>query len=52
MNDKELIKAMQYIKAYCRKCRSCNSCPMLVNCRQEDVYKFPIYWAIPKDNES
>ena len=46
--DKDLIKAMDAIKAYCKKCPGCINCPMFYICSADNIRRFPRYWYIPE----
>lgn len=46
--DQELIKHMNAIKAYCKKCTGCIDCPMIDNCAADNIRRFPRYWYIPE----
>jgi len=48
--DKQLIKHMEAIKAYCKKCPGCINCPMFDNCSADNTRRFPRYWYIPEVN--
>lgn len=48
--DKELIKAMAFIKEYCKNIDTvdgCVNCPMYENC-DNSKRQFPYYWYIPE----
>ena len=47
--DKEMIKAMDFIKSYCKDINECLNCPMYDNCHSsDDNKKFPYFWYIPE----
>ena len=47
--DKDMIKAMDFIKSYCKDINECLNCPMYDNCHSSDDNKrFPYFWYIPE----
>ena len=47
-SDKEMIKAMAFIKEYCKDVvDGCSNCPMFDNC-VTDNKTFPYFWYIPE----
>lgn len=48
-NDREMIKAMAFIKEYCKDVLDgCSNCPMFDNCHDTNRRQFPYFWYIPE----